>query len=130
MNPDKEQSARELAEQTRRALLAYHLMAQTFRPIARLPLAQIRATLSAAGKTAVDLVEDILAGEGVDPQPGDPCDCGGQAVVYRSRPRGQWRRQYLRCRECGAKMGRRTIPEEAVRRRRSRKGKGKKEGLA
>ena len=120
MSTEKPQTAQQIADLVRQARAEYYGMVEAFCPAVRLPAEQICVTLGAAGKTEADLIADVLTAETRAPQPGDSCPCGGRAVIYCSKPQGDHRVQYLRCSKCRRAIGKRTIPESAVRPRPSR----------
>ena len=84
----------------------------------RLPRATIDQILAQCGKTDRDLTEQLLVGSSAGaPEPGDPCNCGGRLYVANSKPRGNFRVQYLKCAGCRRNVGKRIIPSGSVRTR-------------
>lgn len=90
----------------------------------KVPRPVIDAALAAAGKTAEDLVDDVLVGDRLPPPtPGDPCEkCGGRLVVRNSKRRNRCQVQYLACGDCGERpaKNKRVVPIHEIHRRPAR----------
>jgi len=86
--------------------MSYSKLVSDLRGGAAVPVAEVKATCEAAGKTLGDLVEE-LHGPGRPPRPGDRCPrCGrGRLRVGTTRRRGDRLTRYLQCRACGQTAG-------------------------
>jgi len=108
----------EIAERRRRE---YVQLVETLRAGGHVTPDTIFQTLYVASKTAGELILDVFADRGGELRPGDDCPhCGAaRAVVVRSsrRLKTGWVSRYLACSQCGAKVGKQTVPGLAVPRR-------------
>lgn len=95
----------------------YSQLVSLLRSGRRLPAADIDAALAAAGRSAGELISDLLAG---GPRKGETCpQCGKALLRARSSSRsGDYATQYLECTACGF-AAKAIVPAATIPRRRN-----------
>jgi len=93
----------------------YPQLVSSLRAGRRPSAAEVDRILQSAGRTTIDLVGDVLAGQRAAPRPGDRCGAceAGFLRVVTSRRRGGLVTRYLRCGGCGFGT-KAVVPAESV----------------